>query len=63
MHILWSTRLGGWLTQSSTYSSEHTQAKQFFEDEALIMCVRQVSQDNEFGLLPVNLNFLESILK
>lgn len=63
MYILYSTRMQGWLTQSSTYSSEHSFAKQFMLNEALEMCARHRIGDGVFGLLPIQLSLLETIIE
>jgi len=60
MFYLYSTRNTGWLTRSSTYSTDRTEAARFTEDEALAMCARQKTQGG-YQLLPVSIELLERI--
>lgn len=64
MYILYSTRGRGWLTKSSTYTSDRTQAKQFTKEEMLDICVVHYQNGmTEFGLLPISMSDLSSIAK
>lgn len=52
-YVLWSAKLGGWMSRSATYTSELDDAKRFTKDEAFELCRTQHNKNN-FGLLPVH---------
>lgn len=52
-YILWNARVGGWLTQSSTYSSQLGEAKTFTRDDALAIVKAHLDAQRGIGLIPV----------
>jgi hypothetical protein len=52
MYILYSTRSNGWLTKTSTYSTDISQARIYERDDALAM-VRRAKTQASHNLLPV----------
>lgn len=62
MYILWSGRMGGWLTASGTYASQMKEAKTFGREAMLIMCRRHMNNGfAEFGLIPIAVADLEEL--
>lgn len=61
MYILYSTRLHGWLSRSSQYTSDRSQARQFPRPEALAFC-RKHKDHTGLTLVPVNLDDLAEIV-
>lgn len=57
-YILWSSRLNGWLTTQSTYSTDQAEARKFSRDSALQM-VRKHRREGGYTLLPVSLEDLQ----
>ncbi len=57
MYILYSPRGLGWFTNSSTYGTDVSQAKQFTRDDALAM-VRKHKDQGAHNMLPVRLEDL-----
>lgn len=60
MYICYSTRMAGWFTPHSTYSSVWKDAKQFALDEAIAFC-RIHKNGNALAMFPVAIETLESI--
>lgn len=52
IYLLYSPRSQGWLTKSSTYSSDISEAKTFSRNEALLMVKRQRDKAG-YNLLPI----------
>jgi len=52
IYLLYSPRSGGWLTSSSTYSSDYRDAKVLSREDALAMCKRQKDRAG-YGMIPV----------
>lgn len=52
IYLLYSPRSGGWLTKSSTYSTDIKDAREFNRDEAIAMR-RKHATDGGYNLLPV----------
>lgn len=50
--LLYSTRANGWFTESSTYSSDPTEAKRFPRAEALRFVARH-KQKSGYNMIPV----------
>lgn len=63
MYVIWNAKLGGWLTNSGTYSSEYHEAKQFSRDEAIRACRPHVTREGTkspvYGWLPIYIKDLE----
>lgn len=59
-YILYSVKVGGWFTISSTYSSDWKHARRYSKDEALELAAKQKSQTG-FGLIPVRVEDLEAL--
>jgi hypothetical protein len=51
-YLLYSPRMQGWFTKSSTYSSDVNDAKTYDREEALATCRRQKTQGG-YNMLPV----------
>jgi hypothetical protein len=61
MYILYSTRLHGWLSKSSQYTSDRSQARQFERASALEFC-RKHKDHSGITLVPINLDDLAEIV-
>lgn len=60
-YVLWSTRNGGWYA-NGIYVSDLASATRFTSSDAIEMCkTHRGKGEVEFGLLPVELLFLEEI--
>lgn len=59
--ILWSAALGGWFTNTATYSSDFSEAKRFSAFEASVLCMRFI-QEGRLGLIPVREEDVRSVL-
>lgn len=62
MYILWSGKLQGWLTRSSTFSSERKDARQLTQEEAIEMAARHYGSGGN-NLLPVEVDMMNEIAK
>lgn len=58
--LIWSIRLGGWVSVSGA-TSDWTQAKQFDEAKAVEYCKRQKDGLGVFQSFPVPLYLIESL--
>lgn len=60
MYLLWSARNSGWLSRTSTYTTDQTEALTLPRGEALARCKVHKSQGG-YQLLPVSLDDLGAI--
>ncbi len=60
-YIIWSIRLGGWISRSGGGSSDWKDAREFTHDEAIVYCKKQKSEAAVVSF-PVNLDDVRSIL-
>lgn len=58
-YVLWSCRLGGWLTRSAQYTTDYGEAERFPHVKALDRCKLQRGNMAQFGLIPVAVKDLE----
>ena len=60
MYILWSTRSGGWLSKTATYTTTQADAQPFTEADMLTHCKRHATKEG-LHLIPVRLEDLEKL--
>lgn len=60
LYYLYSSRNTGWLTRSSTYSTDITEARPMARSEALTLA-RKHRTDGGYQLLPVRADDMEAI--
>ena len=59
--LIWSIRLGGWVSASGGAISDHTLAKQFDEAKAIEFCNRQKDGQGVIQSFPVPLYLIETL--